>query len=80
MIYCENEQQRQLDEIRDRQTIEMMSDDEFWASENAIVRSQVLQNPAIMASLLENLQQRASHIEKTLDDLMEQVQWLIRNK
>jgi hypothetical protein len=50
---------------------EAISESEFWESEEAIVRAQVLQNPTIMAAMLENLEQRVKEIEA----LMREDKW-----
>ena|SRR5208283_1912756 len=46
--------------------VKAMSEDDFWTSENALQRSQVLQHPAIMAQAIELLQQEMKELKECL--------------
>lgn len=48
---------------------EAMSQDDFWASENAIVRAKVLQNPAIMAGTIELMQQAVAIMQRDIEEM-----------
>jgi len=48
-----------------------MSEDDFWASENAIQRARVLQNPEIMAATLEMLQRTVVLLQEQITELQQ---------
>lgn len=55
--------------LRSQRVREAMSQDDFWLSENAIVRAKVLQNPAIMAATLELLQQSVTILQRDIEEM-----------
>ena len=60
--------------------INSMSDDDFWESENAIVRARVLQNPALMAGAIEVLQQQMNIKDGEIAVLQAEVKELLEWK